>query len=335
MTPTEERELRRLARARPLVTREIHPFNAFYGHDWILKRYAGQPERSVLKGAIEHGVTLDDMLPDLDRRLKLPTYLAFGSRRARLVERELPGVEAVPIGPLIRYAEALHPARPGDDGRRLLVFPAHSIQTGVVEFDVDAFLSAVREYGAEFDEVVVCLYWKDVLLGRAEAYRKRGLRCVTAGHMYDRQFLFRFLDLLRAATAVATNEVGTHVPYAVLTGKPVWIVRQPLDYRFARGTAHDQRAAADLLRTRQPELLSTLADLFGRTVREVSAEQRRFVEDLVGVEHLRSPEELRAVLARAEERYAANVPRRRRVAHRATALGRAWRGRIVGPFQAY
>ena len=328
---TSKRELARLAADRPLLTREIHPFNAYYGHDWILKRYAGRPETSVLGASVEHGLTLEDTISDLDRRLLLPTYLTFGSRRARILEHALAGVETIPIGPMIRYASALHAPASEDGVRRLLLLPAHSAQTSVTEFDADAFVAAVRDYGAAFDETVVCLYWKDVLLGRADVYRRHGLRCVTVGHMYDRRFLFRLLDLLRAATAVATNEVGTHVAYAVVTDRPAWIVRQRVDYRHTRGTARDQFAATQAFRNEPPELVSTFERLFAEPGLHVSEAQRQFVAELAGVAHLRSPEDLRAILARAEERYVESVPRRRRARHRATATVRAWRSRLRIP----
>lgn len=331
MTPIEERELVRLAADRPLVTRELHPFNAFYGHDWILKRYAGRSESSVLGAAVEHGLTLEEAISDLDRWLLLPTYLTFGRRRAHLVERALPGVEAIPIGPLIRYAAALHRPASESGGRRLLLFPAHSVQTGVAEFDADAFVAKVREYAEAFDETVVCLYWKDVLLGRAAAYRRHGLRCVTAGHLYDRRFLFRLLDLLRGATAVATNEVGTHVAYAVATERPTWIVRQSVDYRFMRGTASDQLAVAEAVRNESLEVASALERLFAEPRPSVSEEQRHFVAELAGVADFRSPEELQIILAHADERYIENVPRRRRVVHRVTASARGWRSRLRVP----
>jgi hypothetical protein len=43
--------------------------------------------------------------------------------------------------------------------------------------------------------------------------------------------------------------------------------------------------------------------LFAEPRDDVSAEQRRFVEDLTGAEHQRSPAELRDLLVEAEEAY--------------------------------
>jgi hypothetical protein len=316
-------QLRSLAAERPNRTLEIHPFNAFYGHDRILKRYAGWPEDTPLAVAIEHGFVIDETVSAIERRLALPVHLTQSHYRADVVGQAIPGVEAVPIGPMIRYVQALQPPAPAPTRRRLVLFPAHSVHTMDAAYDVGEFLGRTAEYRRDFDETVVCLYWRDVLLGRDAVYRSAGLACTTAGHMYDQHFLFRLLGILRAAAAVATNEVGTHVAYAVLVGLPVWIVPQRVEYRASSDTPADQVTALDAFRG--AARTTQLEELFATPAAASTEEQRALVASLAGEPHIRAPAELADILARAAVRYRTE----RSTAHRLTAAARSRARRLT------
>jgi hypothetical protein len=317
-------ELRRLTAARPLVTRELHPFNAFYGHDRLLKRYAGIPEREVLKLSIEHGLPLSRTVGALDRKLALPLHLCQAPARAQLVERELPAVDAVPIGALIHYAEDVAEERRS----RVLLFPAHSVQTGRAEYDVDSFVHATQSYREQFAETAVCLYWRDVQFGRDADYRRHGLDVVSAGHIYDPAFVPRLRTLLSSSRAVVTNEIGTHVVYAALLGCAVWIVPQQVGYRYDSGTAADELAAAASLRTDPPDEVPRLQAAFADPNVSLDAEQRALVAEVTGEAQVKSPLELRALIARAESEYVSRTTRAQRLSQRAASAARRWRSHV-------
>lgn len=283
-------------------SRELHPFNRFYGHDAVLKRYAGLPTKAVLKAAIEHGLTLDDTVPALDRRLALPVYLAQSERRAAAVARAMPSVDVMAIGPMIRYAQALAPTALRSPRRRVVLFPAHSIDTAEAKFDVGEFLKRSFEVRAGYDETVACLYWRDVQLGRHRDYLKAGLACTTAGHLGSEDFLFRLLKILESAALIVTNEPGTHLAYAVLIGVPVWLVPQRVDYAMTVRTpsevleARNQRGAA--------ERVMELRRLFAEPLASPSEEQMAFVRELTGDEAVQTPDRLKQILSCAEASYA-------------------------------
>jgi hypothetical protein len=324
----DEQDLQRLTASRPLLTREIHPFNAFYGHDRLLKRFAGVPDRTVLKLSIEHGLPQTSIIPALDRALALPMHLCQTAERAALVERELPGVEAVPIGPLIRYAEL--PAGGTPERRaRVVLFPAHSVHTGNAEYDVDAFVEETGPYRDSFDEAAVCLYWRDVQLGRAAEYARHGLDVVTAGHLYDPLFLPRLRDLLAGAAAIVTNEVGTHVVYAALLECAVWIVPQSVEYRYASGTPADELASVDALHTSPLDWVLLVQSAFADPRSSLGDDQRALVREIAGDAHVKSPTELRELIAHAEAEYASRTSRAQRVSHRAAAATRRWRSQVA------
>ncbi|HVW19107.1 MAG TPA: hypothetical protein VHB30_12750 [Solirubrobacteraceae bacterium] len=305
-----EEELRRLAADRPLHTRELQAPNDFYGIAAMLKRHAGVSPRAALKAAVEHGISVSSYVWELDVEGPLPTFLGAGPQRVQAyLEAAEPGRAAEAIGPLVLYAPAPRPVeRPA---RRLLAIPAHSTHHVTVDYDAEAFAAWLGELRGDFDEVVVCLYWRDVQRGAQEAYRRAGLRCATAGHIYDPLFMTRMRALLESAAVVATNRFGSHVAYAVALDRPVWYRAQPVE-RTALEALPESKAAPEWLATAEQ-----IAARFARPVDAVTDEQREALDPFAGFERHRSPEELRRLLADAAQRYRRHWRPLRRAEHAA------------------
>lgn len=301
-----ESELLALSRDRRLVTCELHEANEFYGHATLLKAYADLPPNRSLKAVVEHGPpTAGRSLWDFDIQSRLPVVLCASARRAREFAERLPAhKEALPIGPGLAYLPGglNAPVEPGE--RRLLVFPLHSSHHFTVDFDVDAFGAAVEHEAAGFDSVEVCLYWRDVLRGEASHYRERGFVCSTAGHMFDPEFLPRFRSTVGRATAVVTNGIGTHLLYAVLLGRPTWLIGE---------MARDPRVGF-LELDRDLAAFDEFVTAFEQREDAVTPRQRALVADFAGIEHVREPEELCEILVDAAARYRQLVSAKRRVA---------------------
>jgi hypothetical protein len=294
-------ELDQLVRERPLLTRELHLVNSWYGHAEVLKRHAGWPDERPLKVTIEHGPWVDDVIWGFDVRSPLPIHLCAAPWRAKYFTDET-GIEAQAIGPFIRYVQPENPPLPQ---RPLTVaFPAHSSEHIDAEYALDAFVANL-ERRAERHDVVVCVYWRDALRGLTAHFEERGFRCVTAGHINDPGFLSRLAGVIGSASHVFTNEVGTHVLYAALLGRPVWVASQPVDYVIKRQVAGHVDQDYDHPRLRR------LRELFATEGDEVTEEQRGFVDDIIGSSATRSPDELRAIFDRAEVLYRDVAVRRR------------------------
>ncbi|HUZ82937.1 MAG TPA: hypothetical protein VMU73_11905 [Gaiellaceae bacterium] len=313
----ERAEIHELARARRLVTRELSPFNAFYGHADLLRRYASIKGSRPLKAAIEHGPTFFPNPSDPDLATHLPRYFCAAPGQARFFEEHaLHGARAVAIGAPILYARALASPKPFA-GRRLIFFDAHSSHYATANYDVGATAARLAELRSEFDDVVVCLYWRDVLLGRAELYQRYGFRCVTAGHMFDTQFLFRLVEIISSASIVLTDRLGSHLLYALALERPVWLEQSSVEYELA-----DDAPPGTLGPPKEGEVLDRAAALFARRVEIVEPDQRAFADELCGITSLRSPGELADLLAEAEASYRSETPARSRLRLEATAAAR-------------
>lgn len=293
--------LLQLCRDRPLVTPELHASNDFYGHATLLKRYAGLPATRSLSVAIEHAITFNEYLWEVDLGTQMAGFLCGSPETARTYEARTGHlVPATPIGPLALYARR-SPVTQGP--RTLAVFPTHSSHRVRTEFDIDAFVGMIDEVRGEFERVLVCVYWKDVLHGLHRTFEARGLACVSAGHMFDPEFLPRLLAILDGATMVFTNEVGTHMLIATLLDKPVWLRRMEIRYV----------AAQEILDVDVPQFVdhptvTRALDLFAKPRDDVSPEQRTFVEELTGAACHRTPEAMREILLEADARYRRTRP---------------------------
>ncbi len=313
---TSADELEELSRPRRLVTRELYPFNAFYGHADVLRAYAGIEGSEPLKAALEHGPTLFPDPGDPDLATWLPRYFcASGSRASFYAEHALHGAKPVAIGAPILYARALAPPDPPAT-RRLVYFDAHSSHYLLASYDVGVALARLDALRHEFEDVAVCLYWRDVLLGRAEPYLRRGFRCVTAGHMFDPSFLFRLVEIISSATVVLTDRLGTHMLYALALDRPVWLDFAPAEYELAADAPHGPMVA------HEGELVERATALFAGREEAIDAEQRAFAEEFAGIGCFRSPADLAAVIAEAEAAYCAETPARVRLRLRAKAVAR-------------
>jgi hypothetical protein len=301
-----EVELHRLCRDRDLVTPELHASNDFYGHAALLKRFAGRPALSSLKVAIEHGVILNDYVWHQDVTSGMPVFLCANPRRAQLFRERGPKARAVPIGPMPYYVKL--PPRSPPESRVLLAFPSHSSHRVRAVFDARAFAARLGELGKAYDEVHVCVYWRDVLEGLDRVFRERGFTCVSAGHMFDAAFLPRLLGLLAGAAAVMTNEVGSAVLYAAFAGKPVWIEPQRVDY-----VASEEILAVDTPDFVDHPTVRKLQTLFAEQRSDLSDAQRTLAGELLGMAHVKSAAEIAALLAEAESCYRNEITIARRL----------------------
>jgi hypothetical protein len=303
--------LRRLASDRPLVTTEIHEPNAYYGHATVLKQYTGRAAWRPLPVAVEHAVYISDYMWDVEADTPLGTILCSSPERAaRYRERDPHAAVPVPIGPIAAYMQPLPPRAAGGT---LVAFPAHSTHLLEAQFDVQAFIAEIERVRGDFADVRVCIYWKDVLLGRDAPFRAAGYSCVTAGHIYDPRFVHRLRAIFADASAIVTNEVGSHVLYATLWDRPAWVTQQTITHTSSDDDVLSRERASDAQWAGET---AHLRSLFAEPTWELNDEQRAHVAWFTGVASVRSPAELSRILDEAAARYRATVPaaERRRLA---------------------
>ncbi len=207
--------------------------NVHFGIADAIKKYIGIT--GYLDCCIEHGVYFGDYVSE-DEAVDsgFSKIVTFGRQRLEHL-KNVANVEIVPIGPYIYYANPLLTSEEMEDihkenGKTLLVFPTHSVDRVDAEFDIDMFVSRVEEFKNihGFEKVIVCLFYKDLLLGRGVHYLNKGYQVVTAGYRDDPLFLRRLKSFILISDYTISNDVGTHVGYCICLGKPHTIFEQEI-----------------------------------------------------------------------------------------------------------
>jgi len=294
-TLESQRNLVQLCADRPLRTAELCNGNAFYGIDSVLKQYAGLPSTHRLNGVVPHGVVFDETLVWEDEKTApLPAVFCYPSYRKDVYTRETEKKVILSASPFLYVVEMLK-SQPMPERRGTLVFPPHSTHHILIEMDLDRFADELVCLGDEYQPITVCLYWKDFNLGREMPFRSRGLGVVSAGHMFDPDFLFRLYHLCSLHRYAAGAALGSHIFYSVKAG---------CSYCHLNGHEHSLRGDAKLLKrdcaAMPPERYATLISLFSDPQPATTARQMQVADEYLGADHLKSRHELRKQILNAE-----------------------------------
>lgn len=204
-------------------TSEIQPVNDWYGHATILKNFLGLPKNYKFKFIIEHGTYFSDQVADIELESNLSAFVTYSPYRAKVLKKYRKYTYA--IGPFIHYApHYLTRKQLIEDKKRLgktiLFFPSHSLIGLTNEYDMNYSYKKIKELSKGFDSIRVCIYWKDVLLGKHKFYQSKGLECVSAGHILDPLFLPRVKSIIQTADLTISNDASSPLSYCIYMNKP-------------------------------------------------------------------------------------------------------------------
>lgn len=204
-----------------------HKENNLYGNGYVINKVFNNIDLSVT--AIEHGLYIGSLVPERHLVDPFNNIITFSEYRKKFIETKT-DKNIITIGPYIKYANPLYSQEKIDFekkrlGKTLVVFPSHSIDCVYAKYDINQFIDYIKEFKNKFnfDNVLICLYWKDIALGMQQDYINAGFHVVSAGHSYDPYFLSRLKTIILLSDATLTNAVGTHVGYAVSLNKPIQI----------------------------------------------------------------------------------------------------------------
>lgn len=283
---SEQFDLASLCEDRALATSEIFKPNDYYGGAQILKKYAGLAADRSLHAVIPHGVYLSDTWMWSDERASLlPAALVFPAYREAVYRQQ--GKMAIPSAAPFVYANLMVPEPFHRAGT--IFFPVHSTHRLSAEIDHDGLAERLTGFPQHLGPVSVMLYWRDYNMGAAEAYVSRGLRVISAGHMYDPHFLPRQAFLLKQHAHAVSNGMGSHIFYAVKAGCSVSLVDD--EYTYSGDEAHLRDDSPSLSAERQAEV-DRMKSVFEFPQEKVTDVQMALAEYYLGAVHGRAPGEL-------------------------------------------
>ncbi|MFH0883264.1 MAG: CmcI family methyltransferase [bacterium] len=298
---TDIRSLEQYCRDRELVTPEIHKVNDFYGHATQIKRYLGLPNPYPLKAMVAHSPMQIDYIWPLEANSPFNLMLTTHEHYAQLFSQNT-GKKAIAIGSPLLYTAGFHHELPLPVERTLTAFPLHSTKQYDYLYSIDAFLDHLQGCETRFDSIRVCLYWKDVLRGDALKYSERGYEVVSAGHMFDLEFLPNLLKIIADSTETVSMFPGSNVHFAALLDRPTWLYELPYEQKSSDGNYAKMRAEKD---SSPNEILETTRRLYAQSDRAITDSQREHSQRVMGVRHRKSREQMRDILMDAERDHAA------------------------------
>lgn len=284
---TDLSEYSRLAKPRDFVRFHFQWDCNLYGLHYILSNFANKPINSRI--SCEHGFIFGSyVLKGFLKNPYLNKVITFSDYREQVLAEK--GFKSIKIGPYIHYADPLLSSEhfiklKQSLGKTLLVFPCHSGDTVTLNFNNDSFISFIESIKSDFDTVLVCMYWKDIQMGRDLFYLNKGYKVVTAGHIYDTYFLPRLKTIINLADMTISNDIGTHIGYCIYLDKPHYIYNQPIEFDESKSKIEITNRSADEWNEFHT-FRENLKTLFGNYSMKISAGQKTEIEKLFGFNHI-------------------------------------------------
>ncbi len=295
-----------LARERPLYTIELFVQNDCYGYAHILKRYAEVDLNYQIKSVLEHSALLYDHVWKYDIVAPLPSIFTFSDYRFPFI-RQFTNKALFAIGPSIHYAKCHF----SDDelknlrkqlGKTLLVFLPHSSWSTYIEFDTKKILSVLKNLEREFDNIMICLGWKEVLRDIEKPFIAEGYSCVTAGHIYDKNFLDRLKTIILLSSHTVSFSYGTHIGFCIYLNKPHWVI-SGINQKVNVINKIDKATAIYKPTPLSKNQVSHFLSYFKEPRDDISKKQQELVDIIWGISHVKTKKELRELFEITEDMY--------------------------------
>lgn len=288
--------LEMLAEERKEDTREIFTPNDFYGHSTVLKQYCGLSQEYPIHGVLPHGPCITSKIWEIEKNHPFRARFLL-SETQREVYRQQTDRDLYVIGSPLCYAARLIK----DDLDELkekaqgtVVFPAHSTHHVTAGFDHNSFIDRLKTIADSEQPVTVCLYWRDIQLGRHHQYLDAGFQCTTAGHMFDKDFVYRMLKIIVSHKQALTNRIGSSSLFAAAFGLPVKFTDHSVELTADNAQFQKEISPHDL----------PMADAFIKAGTHFNEQtitiQQKLAQEALGYEHIMTPEALKDVFESVE-----------------------------------
>jgi tetratricopeptide (TPR) repeat protein len=268
-------------------TKSLFPINTYYGHESIMKEYSGISHDTILRLSIQHGVRelpISEADPDLPSNAEIH-LLCNGKAEERFgtYSENVKGVGS----PFLYLTELLEPERSLRKGT--LFFAAHSSVFEKVEYDIKSVCSYLKEMDDKYKPFTVCMYWTDILEGKAKLYHKNGFRTISFGHRQDPNFLVRFLKVASRYAFSMSNQPTTALLYTAAMGIKTILVKDNITYVKSQFDTKESNVRSQNKAIRFSEFFSPDVDI---------QQQKAFADRLLGKDQMLSKRELRSLLLR-------------------------------------
>lgn len=265
---------------------------SIYGLHAIIKEYADCPPSLPLYCRYEHGWDPMPRSDPYDAMTDKPLMLVWSKRRLELWNKVSSIPAAVVGAPFVHYRKSRNIEK-DIAAKGTVAFPAHSTSLIDAVFNIDEYCELLKSLPEEFQPITICLHIHDMERKKDEIYQKHGFDVVNAGPIWVLGFEFvqNFYEILSSHKYATSNQIGSYSFYAVEMGIPFFILGE---------SAELDNSGEPLMPTKFSYTDYPIGDyaaaLFQGPAQIISAEQKKFVEDELGVHDCLSGTELRELL---------------------------------------
>lgn len=194
-----------------------------YGFGKELRKYCFLPSRFPLRIKSQHGIVLWNTPSLHELNSELPFMLVF-SKRHQLAWKKISKKPCFIIPHPFYLYRKRKKIQPRSDRTGSVFFLSHSTFSKETDLDFVQIIDQLKSLPKEFKPITVCLHFVDILKNKHLLFEKADFECVTAGHMFNRNFISNFYDILTRFKYSLSNDVGSHTFYSIELGIPFSLV---------------------------------------------------------------------------------------------------------------
>jgi hypothetical protein len=271
----------------------------FYGINHSIKKYIGIQK---IKHSFEHGLYFGNYIPFATFLKTTKSIITFSeNRKKHLISAGIKKPIYV-IGPYIHYADISLTEKEFKNfkqslGKTFLFFFSHSIKDFNVEIDALKLIKKINKIASNYDTILVCLYYKDILNNIYPKYFEvAGFKIVTAGNLYDINFLSRLKLIIQLADFTSSNSIGTHTGYCVYLNKPHFVIEQKIKFSKDDKTSIIEFRDNDQINLMEKEINEIIIE-FSKYSIHITEIQKQIVNKYWGTSFIKNKDELKNLLA--------------------------------------
>lgn len=169
--------------------------------------------------------------------------------------------------------------------RGTLAFFMHGTQSVKWQgHDSEDYFERLRNLPSRFQPVVLCLHMHDIAMGLHKELRRHGFPIVTAGNTLSTNFVDRFYEQVSQYSYATAPAWGSHSAYCVELGVPYFQMGNKPELVNISDPNLKVGVATQYWDRHHEKLAKQAETLFSAPVGDVTDEQRKFVESILGVD---------------------------------------------------
>ena len=273
--------------------KRVYGESLLYGHANALINYSGYSyKKRKYIPVIEHGILYSDFNPD---RYKLKNSYIFQGKSNWLDWNRTQRSTPYYIGPYIHYCDYCYSKEiildiKKKNGKTLLLFLPHSIETKQFSIDVENIINGMRDRLGNIDTILACVYCMDCK--NMPKINDEKIHFVSAGFKLDPLFICRLKTIIELSDIVYYTSFSSSIGYAYYLGKEIVCNPNVRDYEQVK----DQIGASAYSK------LVEFHNLFGFDSNSSEIEKRAFINRYWGLDEIKTKDEVFNILRENEKR---------------------------------